>query len=178
MGFYLGVFEMDFFSALSEEKSFLVVSVGVLMAMDICFGNALISPLFIFVRVLNFMISCFGIRVLGLGVFFGMGGYLHLLALVGLPLALLRFTMLLVLGWRDCQVVILKVFVESGFPLIIFLNVLPLLMFLITLMCGLVGVLFLMSYQVLGLAGAVFTLSQVWCWMVWSKVGSFGVIAS
>ena len=38
------------------------------------------SPLlFIFVRVLNFMIFCFVIGVLGLGVFFGMGGYLLLL---------------------------------------------------------------------------------------------------
>ena len=36
------------------------------------------------------MISCFVIRVLGLGVFFGMGGYLHSLALVRLHLGLLR----------------------------------------------------------------------------------------
>ena len=93
---------MDFFSALSEEKSFLVVSVGVLIAMDIRFGSALIPPLFMFVRVLNFMISCFEIRVLGPGVFFGIGVYLHLLALVGLPFGLLRLMMLLVLGWRDC----------------------------------------------------------------------------
>ena len=49
MGFHLGVFGMDFFSALSEEKSFLVVSVVVLMVMDICFGSALISP-FVHIR--------------------------------------------------------------------------------------------------------------------------------
>ena len=40
---------MDFFSALSEEKSFLVVSVGVLTVMDICFGSALITP-FVHIR--------------------------------------------------------------------------------------------------------------------------------
>ena len=73
------MFGMDFFSALSEEKLFLVVSVGVLMVMDTYFGNALILPLFISVRVLSFMISCFVIRALGLGVFFGMVGYLLLL---------------------------------------------------------------------------------------------------
>ena len=42
------------FSALSEEKSFLVVFVGVLMVMDICFGSALILLLFTFVKVLEF----------------------------------------------------------------------------------------------------------------------------
>ena len=98
--FYLGVFGMDFFSALSEEKSFLVVSVVVLIAMDICFGSALVHPLFIFVRVLNFMVSCFVIRVLGLRVSFGMGGHLLSLVLVGFPLGLLQLMMLLVLGWR------------------------------------------------------------------------------
>ena len=36
------VFGMDFFSALSEEKSFLVVFVGLLMVMGICFGSVLI----------------------------------------------------------------------------------------------------------------------------------------
>ena len=75
---------MDFFSALPEAKLLLVVSVGVLMVMDTYFGSALISPLFISVRVLSFMISCFVIRALGLGVFFGMVGYLLLLVLVGL----------------------------------------------------------------------------------------------
>ena len=93
---------MDFFSALSEEKSFLVVSVEVLIAMDICFGSALIPPLFIFMRVLNFMVSGFELRVLGPGVFFGMGGYLNSLALVGLLLGLLRLMILLVQGWRGC----------------------------------------------------------------------------
>ena len=52
-------------------------------------------------------------------------------------------------------------FVESGFLLINFLMVLLLLMFLITLMSGLMVVLFLMSYRVLGLAGAVFALSSL-----------------
>ena len=37
-------------------------------------------------RVLNFMISCFEIRVLGPGVFFGRGGFLHSLALMELHL--------------------------------------------------------------------------------------------
>ena len=128
------------------------------VVMDICFGSALILPLFTFVRVLIFMIFCFVIGVLGLGVCFGMGGYLHLLALVGLLLGLLRLMMLLVLGWRDCWVLILRVFVESGFFLINFLIVLLLLMFLIILMCGLMAVLFLMSCRVLWLVGALFTL--------------------
>ena len=75
---------MDFFSALSVEKSFLVVFVGDLMVMGICFGSVLILPLLMFVRVLSFMISCVLIGVLGLGVFFGMVGCLPLLVLVGL----------------------------------------------------------------------------------------------
>ena len=68
---------MDFFPALSEEKSFLAVSVEVLIMMDICFGSAVILPLFTFVRVLSFVIFCFVIGALGPGVFF-----LHLLVLV------------------------------------------------------------------------------------------------
>ena len=59
----------------------------VLMVMDTYFVSAFISPFFIFVRVLSFMIFCFVTRVLGLGVFFGMVGCLLLLVLVGFPLA-------------------------------------------------------------------------------------------
>ena len=40
-----------------REKSFRVVFVEVLIMMDTCFGSVLISPLFIFVRTLNFIIS-------------------------------------------------------------------------------------------------------------------------
>ena len=60
--------------------------------------------------------------VLGLGVFFGMFGYLLLLILVGLLLGPLRLMILLVLGWRGCQVLILKVFVGNVFRLIIFVD--------------------------------------------------------
>ena len=127
---------MDFFSASSEEKSVLVVFVGVLIVMDICFGNVLI-PFVHFRDSLSFMIFCLWIGVLGLGVFFGMAGCLHLLALVGLLLGLLRMMMLLMLGWKDCWVLTLKACVGSGFPLIIFLLILLLRMFLIHLMCGL-----------------------------------------
>ena len=49
-------------------------------------------------------------------------GYLPLLVLVGLPLGPLRLMILLVLGWRGCQVLILKVFVGNGFRLIIFVD--------------------------------------------------------
>ena len=59
-------------------------------------------PLFISGRALSFMISCLEMTDLGLGVFFGMDGYLLWLVLVGLPLGLLRLMMLLVLGWRGC----------------------------------------------------------------------------
>ena len=55
VGLYLGVFGMDFFLASSKKKSFLVVSVGVLIMMDICFGSALILLLFTFVKVPNFV---------------------------------------------------------------------------------------------------------------------------
>ena len=65
---------MDFFLALSKEKSFLVVFVGVLIMMDTYFGNALILLLFIFVRVLSFVILCLVIGVPGPDVFFGMVG--------------------------------------------------------------------------------------------------------
>ena len=122
MEFCLGVFGMDFFSALSGEKSFLVVFVGVLKVMDICFGNVAIPPFFILVIVLSFVIFCLWIGVLGLGVFFGMVSCLHLLALVGLLLGLLRMMMLLMLGWRDCWVLTLKACVGSGFLLITFLR--------------------------------------------------------
>ena len=87
-----------------------------------------------------------------------MVGYLLWLVLVGLPLGLLRLMRLLVPGWSGLFGSYSEVFVESGFPLINFSMVLPLLMFLITLMCGLMVVLFLMSYRVLGLVGVVFTL--------------------
>ena len=86
---------MDFFSALSEEKSFLAVSVGVLM--------------FTFVRVLSFVVFCFVIGALGPGVFF-----LHLLVLVRFLLGLLRIMMLLSLGWRGCSVLTLTTLVENG----------------------------------------------------------------
>ena len=104
MGSYLGVFGMDFFLALSKEKSFLVVFVGVLIMMGIYFGSALILLLFIFVRVLSFVIFCFVIGVLGLGVSFGMVGYLLLLVLVELPHGPPLLRTLLVLGWRGCWV--------------------------------------------------------------------------
>ena len=94
---------------------------------------------------------------MAVGVSFGMGGYLHLLAVVGLLLvgdvACTRLERLL--GSYS------EGFVESGLPLIILLIMLLPLIFLITLMCGLMVVLFLMSDQVLGLAGAVFTLSSL-----------------
>ena len=102
MGFFLGVFGTDFFLALSKEKSFLVVFVGVLIMMDTCFGSVLFLLLFIFVRVLSSVIFCFVIGVSGLGVFFGMVGYLLLLVLVGLLLGLPLVKTLLVLGWRGC----------------------------------------------------------------------------
>ena len=98
---------------MSEEKSFLVVFVGGPDGDGHLFLGVPSSPLCsIREKVLSFMISCFVIRVLGLGVFFGMGGYLHLLALVGLPLGLLRLMMLLVPGWRDCSFLMLRVFVK------------------------------------------------------------------
>ena len=59
---------------------------GVLVMMDTCFGSVHILLLFIFVRVLSFVVFCFVIGVPGLGVFFGMVGYLLLLVLVRLPL--------------------------------------------------------------------------------------------
>ena len=81
---------MDVFLASSKEKSFLVVFVGVVTMMVIYFGSVLILLLFIFVRALSFVIFCFVVGVLGLGVSFGMVGYLVLMALVlrihGLPL--------------------------------------------------------------------------------------------
>ena len=83
MGFFLGVFGTDFFLALSKEKSFLVVFVGVRIMMVTCFGSVLILLLFIFVRVLSFVMFCFVTRVPGQGVFFGMVGCLLLLVLVG-----------------------------------------------------------------------------------------------
>ena len=51
-----------------------------------------------------------------------MFGYLLLLVLVGLLLGLPLVKTLLVLGWRGCQVLILKVFVGNGFRLIIFVD--------------------------------------------------------
>ena len=120
-GILSGVFGMDFFSALSVEKSFLVVSVGVLIVMGICFGNVLILLLFIFEKVLSFMTSCFWIGVPGLGVFSGMVGCLPLLVLVGLLLGLLRMMVLLTRAWWECWVPTLKVSVGNGFPLIVFL---------------------------------------------------------
>ena len=101
-GILSGVFGMDFLSALSQEKSFLVVVVGDLMVMGICFGSVLISLLFTFVRVPNFVIFCFVTGVLGLGVFFGMGGCVPLLAPVEFLLGLPRMMMLLLLGWEGC----------------------------------------------------------------------------
>ena len=98
------------------------------------FWSVPILPFFIFMRVLNFMICCFWIGVLGLGVFLGMVGCLLLLGV-------LRMMTLLMPGWRACGVLTLRVFVESGFLLIKFLIVLLLLMFLIILMCGLLAVL-------------------------------------
>ena len=65
-------------------------------------GGALISLLFTFVKIPNFVIFCFVTGVLGLGVFLGMGGCLHLLVLVGSLLGLPRMMMLLVPGWRGC----------------------------------------------------------------------------
>ena len=79
----------------------------------------------------------------------------------GFSIGLLQLMMLLVPGWRGCEVLILRVFAGSGFLLINFWIVLLLLMFLITLMGGLMVVFFLMSYRVLELAGAVFTLSSL-----------------
>ena len=99
---------MDFSLALSKEKWFHVVFVVVLLMMDVCSGSVLILLLFVFVRVLSFVIFCFVTRVLGLGVFFGMVGYLLLLVLVGLLLGLTRLMILLVLGWRGCWVLVLK----------------------------------------------------------------------
>ena len=126
--------------------------------MDIYFGSALILLLFIFVRVLSFVIFCFVIGVLGLGVFFGMVGYLLLLVLVVLPLGPPLLRTLLVLGWRGCWVLFLEEIVGNGSHLIILLIVLSLLIFLIILMFRLMVALFLMSYPVLGLVGVVFTL--------------------
>ena len=73
-------------------------------------------PFFILVIVLSFVIFCLWIRVLDLGVFFGMVSCLHLLALVGLLLGLLRMMMLLMLGWRDCWVLALKACVREWVP--------------------------------------------------------------
>ena len=98
VGSFLEVFGTDFFLALSKEKSFLVVFVGVLTVMVIYFGSAHTLLLFIFVKVLSFVIFCFVIGVLGLGVSFGMVGYLLLLVLVELPLGPPLLKMLLVLG--------------------------------------------------------------------------------
>ena len=123
--------------------------------MDICFPSALILLLFIFVKVLSFLIFCFVIGVLDLGVSFGMVGCLLLLVLVELPLGPPLLRTLLVLGWRGCWVLILKEIVENGSLLIILLMVLSLLMFLIILMFGLMVALFLMSYPVLELVGLV-----------------------
>ena len=118
--FCLGVFGMDFFSALSEEKSFFVVFVGDLMVMGICFGSV-IPPLFMFVRVLSFMISCVLKGVLGPCVFFGMVGFLLLLVLVVLFLGLLRLTILLTLVSKELWALTLTVFVGTGLLLIVFL---------------------------------------------------------
>ena len=74
MGSFLGVFGTDFFLALSKENRSLSLLWGVLIMMDICFGSVLILLSSISVRVLSFVVSCFVIRVLGLGVFFGMVG--------------------------------------------------------------------------------------------------------
>ena len=123
---------MDFFSASSKEKSFLVVFVVVLIMMDICFGSAVILLLFIFVKALSFVIFCFVIRVLGLGVSFGMVGDLLFLVLVELPLGPPPLRILLVLGWKGCWVLILRESVGNGFLLIILLIVLSLQMFLIS----------------------------------------------
>ena len=122
------------------------------------FGSALIPLLFTFVKVPNFVILCFVTGVPGLGVFFGLGGCLHLLVLVRFLLRLPRMMMLLLLDWRGCFVLTLRTLVENGFLLIISLTVLLLPMFLTTLTCGLMVVLFLTSYLVLGLVGVVFTL--------------------
>ena len=126
--------------------------------MDISFGSDNILLLFTFVKVPSFVIFCFVIGALGLGVFFGMGGCLHLLELVRFLLGLLRMMMLLLLGWRGCSVLTLRTIVENGFLPIISLTVLLLLMFLITLTYGLMVVLFLMSCQVLGLEVVACTL--------------------
>ena len=80
-----------------------------------CFGTALILLLFTFVKVPSFVIFCFVIGALGFGVFFGMGGCLHLLVLVRFLLGLLRMMMLLLLGWRGCSVLTLRTLVENGF---------------------------------------------------------------
>ena len=127
--------------------------VGVLTVMVIYFGSAHTLLLFIFVRVLSFVIFCFVTGVLGLSVSFGMVGYLLLLVLVELPLGPSLLKMLLVLGWKGCWVLILKKIVGIGSLLIILLIMLSLLMFLIILMFGLMIALFLMSYPVSGLVG-------------------------
>ena len=44
-GIMVGVFGMDFFSVMPGEKSFRAASAAGLIEMDICFGNALTSPL-------------------------------------------------------------------------------------------------------------------------------------
>ena len=99
-GFCLGVFGMDFFSALSEEESFLVVVVGVVPSSSLCLFRE--SPEFhdLLLRDKSSWRRCL----------LWHGCYLHLLALVGLLLGLVRLMMLLVLGWRDCWVLVLSVF--------------------------------------------------------------------
>ena len=84
--------------------------------MGICFGNVLIPPLSIFEKVLSFTTSCSWIEVPGLGVFFGMVGCVLLLVLVGFLLGLLRITISLSLGWRECWVPALKVSVGEWVP--------------------------------------------------------------
>ena len=167
-GILSGVFGIDFFSALSVEKSFLVVFVEDLMVMGICFGSVLILPLFTFVRVLSFMISCVLIGLLGPGVFFGMVGCLPLLALMGLLLGLLRMMILPMLGWREFWARTLNLSVGSGFPLIVFLsNKLPL-TFLIILDVWTDVSFVLDELSGVGVGGCGVLLSQSGGWLVWS----------
>ena len=131
---------------------------GVLIMMDMCFGSALILLIFIFVKVSSFVIFCFVIGVLGLGVFFGMVGYPALACTRGAcpwaasadDIACARLERLLG-SYTEGSV-------GNGSLLVILLIVLPLLMFLVILMFGLMVALFLMSYRVLGLVVVVFTL--------------------
>ena len=94
---------------MSKEKSFLVVSVGGPDNDGHLFWECP-HPSFVHIResMSSFVIFCFVTRVPGLGVFFGMVGYLLLLVLVGLLLGLPRLMILLVLGWKGCWVLILR----------------------------------------------------------------------